>query len=43
MGLAICRAILEAHNGTLTVTSRPGEGSVFSFTLPLADPPTAKA
>ncbi len=37
MGLAICRAILEAHHGALSLTSRPGEGSVFSVTLPLAD------
>lgn len=33
MGLAICRAILEAHGGKLTVTSRVGEGSVFTFSL----------
>jgi two-component system sensor histidine kinase KdpD len=36
MGLAISRAILEAHHGTLTVTSQVGEGSVFTFTLPIA-------
>lgn len=36
MGLAISRAILEAHHGTLTVTSQLGEGSVFTFTLPIA-------
>jgi two-component system sensor histidine kinase KdpD len=36
MGLAISRAIIEAHRGTLTVTSQLGEGSVFSFTLPAA-------
>jgi two-component system sensor histidine kinase KdpD len=36
MGLAISRAILEAHQGTLTVTSQLGEGSVFSFSLPIA-------
>ncbi|WP_044175984.1 sensor histidine kinase [Granulicella mallensis] len=36
MGLAICRAIVEAHNGTISVTSQPGQGSVFTFTLPLA-------
>jgi len=35
MGLAISRAIIEAHGGTLSVTSRLGEGSVFSFTLPV--------
>jgi two-component system sensor histidine kinase KdpD len=36
MGLAISRAILEAHHGTLRVTSQVGEGSVFTFTLPIA-------
>jgi len=34
MGLAICRAIVEAHSGTISVTSQPGHGSVFTFTLP---------
>ena len=34
MGLAISRAIVEAHGGTLTVTSQLGHGSVFSFNLP---------
>lgn len=36
MGLAISRAIMEAHHGSLTVTSHVGEGSVFSMSLPLA-------
>jgi two-component system sensor histidine kinase KdpD len=36
MGLAISRAIIEAHHGELTVTSQLGEGSVFAFTLPVA-------
>lgn len=35
MGLSISRAIIEAHNGALTVTSQLGKGSVFSFTLPV--------
>jgi len=35
MGLAICRAIIEAHNGTISVTSQLGQGSVFTFTLPV--------
>jgi two-component system sensor histidine kinase KdpD len=35
MGLAICRAIAEAHGGAIGVTSQPGHGSVFTFTLPL--------
>jgi two-component system sensor histidine kinase KdpD len=34
MGLAICRAIVEAHRGSIAVTSQPGNGSVFTFTLP---------
>jgi two-component system sensor histidine kinase KdpD len=35
MGLAIAKAVLEAHGGSIRVTSQPGQGSVFSFTLPL--------
>jgi two-component system sensor histidine kinase KdpD len=34
MGLAICRAIVQAHGGTINVTSQLGHGSVFTFTLP---------
>mgnify|MGYP001546145105 CR=1 FL=1 len=34
MGLAIVKAIVEAHGGTVDVTSQLGLGSVFSFTLP---------
>lgn len=36
MGLAICRAIVNAHGGAITVTSQLGHGSVFTFTLPIA-------
>jgi two-component system sensor histidine kinase KdpD len=36
MGLAICKAIVEAHGGQLGVTSQLGHGSVFYFSLPLA-------
>ena len=36
MGLAICKAIVEAHGGQLGVTSQLGHGSVFYFTLPVA-------
>ena len=38
MGLTICKNCIEAHGGKLSVTSTLGEGSVFSFTLPLAKP-----
>jgi len=36
MGLAIAKAIVEAHSGTIALTSQLGHGSVFSFTLPLS-------
>jgi two-component system sensor histidine kinase KdpD len=35
MGLAIAKAIAEAHGGSISLTTQPGRGSVFSFTLPL--------
>ena len=37
LGLAISRRIIEEHGGKLTVESKEGEGSCFSFTLPLHD------
>lgn len=36
MGLAISKVLIEAHGGTLTVVSQIGQGSVFSFTLPIS-------
>jgi two-component system sensor histidine kinase KdpD len=36
MGLPISKAIVEAHGGTLSVTSQMNHGSVFTFTLPIA-------
>jgi two-component system sensor histidine kinase KdpD len=39
MGLAIAKAIVEAHGGTIGVISQVGEGSVFTFSLPLAARP----
>ena len=35
MGLAIARAIVEAHGGKIGVTSQTGCGSVFYFLLPV--------
>jgi two-component system, OmpR family, sensor histidine kinase KdpD len=34
MGLPIAKAIIEAHGGTIAVTSQLGRGSVFHFSLP---------
>jgi len=36
LGLAIAKGIVEAHGGTLSADSTPGEGSTFAFTLPVA-------
>jgi len=36
MGLPIAKAIVEAHGGTISVVSQLGQGSVFSFTLPVS-------
>jgi two-component system sensor histidine kinase KdpD len=35
MGLAISKAIVEAHAGTIGATSKVGEGSIFCFSLPI--------
>ncbi|MFZ1757434.1 MAG: ATP-binding protein [Caldilineaceae bacterium] len=43
IGLALSRWLTDAHGGTLSVDSRPGEGATFILTLPLvsqADSPT---
>jgi len=35
LGLAIVKKIIESHQGTISVESKVGKGSVFSFTLPI--------
>ena len=36
IGLAICKKIIEAHNGSISATGKPGEGAVFCVVLPAA-------
>jgi two-component system sensor histidine kinase KdpD len=38
LGLAICRAIVAAHGGTISASRRPKRGARFEFTLPAAEP-----
>jgi putative nucleotidyltransferase with HDIG domain len=41
LGLAICRRIVESHGGAMRVTSRIGEGSLFTLRLPVKLIPSA--
>ncbi len=38
LGLAICRAIVEAHDRKITGQMRPGGGACFANTLPRGKP-----
>ncbi len=42
LGLAIAKGIVEAHGGAISVVSRVGHGTTFSFTLPLARAPAGR-
>ncbi|MDQ0176578.1 ATP-binding protein [Bacillus chungangensis] len=37
LGLSICRQLVKLHGGSLKVASIVGQGSVFTFTLPLSN------
>ena len=36
LGLTFCKLVIEAHDGQIAVESEPGQGSAFSFTIPLS-------
>ena len=42
LGLALCKAIAEAHGGQLTFSARKSGGSNFSLTLPIETQPATK-
>jgi two-component system sensor histidine kinase KdpD len=37
LGLAICRAIIEAHGGSIRAENRADGGAIISFHIPLSD------
>lgn len=43
LGLSIVRELVSLNLGEVSVTSEPGQGTTFSFTVPLFDPPALAA
>jgi nitrogen-specific signal transduction histidine kinase len=41
LGLAIVRQTIDAHDGSIRLDSRPGEGTTFDIRLPIAPAPAA--
>jgi two-component system sensor histidine kinase KdpD len=41
LGLAICKAVVEAHKGKISAAQASGGGAEFSISLPRTDPPPA--
>jgi signal transduction histidine kinase len=42
IGLALCKKIVEMHNGFISALGRPGEGAIFIVSLPLQEIPKEK-
>ncbi len=41
VGLAICKKIVDRHNGSITAVSKPGEGATFIISLPVHGKPAS--
>ena len=37
LGLSLCKSIVEAHGGTITIADNHPHGAIFSFTVPLEE------
>lgn len=37
LGLSVVKSMVEGHDGTISIDDRPGGGSIFWITLPLAE------